>query len=127
VCRQTDRPIAGLLRDLKQRGLLDSTLVVWTSEFGRTPWSQNTTGRDHNPRGFTSWLAGGGVRGGTVWGGTDEVGYRAVDGKAYIADLQATIIRQLGLDSKQLEIEINGRPVRLVEEGAEPILGILDS
>jgi len=127
LCRQTDRPIAGLLRDLKQRGLLDSTLVVWTSEFGRTPWSQNTTGRDHNPRGFTSWLAGGGVRGGTVWGGTDEVGYRAVDGKAYIADLQATIIRQLGLDSKQLEIEINGRPVRLVEEGAEPILGILDS
>ncbi len=125
LCRQTDQPIAGLLRDLKQRGLLDTTLVVWTSEFGRTPWSQNTIGRDHNPKGFTSWLAGGGVRGGMVYGGTDEVGYRAVKDRTYIADLQATILHQLGLNAEQMEVEINGRPVRLVERFAEPIHGIL--
>jgi hypothetical protein len=125
LCRQTDRPVAGLIRDLKQRGLLDSTLVVWSSEFGRTPWSQNTTGRDHNGKGFTAWLAGGGVRGGTIYGGTDEFGYRAVDRPEYLGNLQATILRQMGLDHKKLELEINGRPVRLVEEGSRPILGIL--
>ncbi|MCI0534500.1 MAG: DUF1501 domain-containing protein [Verrucomicrobiales bacterium] len=125
LCRQTDQPMAGLIRDLKQRGLLDSTLVVWTSEFGRTPWSQNTTGRDHNPKGFTSWLAGGGVRGGTVFGRTDDVGYRAVENPVYISDLQATILQQMGLDYKKMEVEINGRPVRLVEEGAKVIWGIL--
>jgi hypothetical protein len=125
LCRQTDQPIAGLIRDLKERGLLESTLVVWTSEFGRTPWSQNTTGRDHNPKGFTSWLAGGGVRGGIVYGSTDEVGYRAVENRQYISDLQATILHQMGLDHKKMEVEINGRPVRLVEEAAQPIQGIL--
>lgn len=125
LCRQVDKPIAGLLRDLKQRGLLDSTLVVWTSEFGRTPWSQNTTGRDHNPRGFTSWIAGGGVRGGQVYGSTDEVGYRAVENPTYISDLQATVLHQLGLDPKRMEVEIRGRPVRLVESGAHPVWGIL--
>ncbi len=125
LCRQTDQPIAGLLRDLKQRGMLDSTLVVWTSEFGRTPWSQNTTGRDHNPKGFTSWLAGGGVRGGTVYGSTDEVGYRAVHKRTYIADLQATILHQLGLDAEKMEVTVNGRPVRLVDRFADPVHGIL--
>ncbi len=125
LCRQTDKPVAGLIRDLKQRGLLDSTLVVWTSEFGRTPWSQNTTGRDHNPKGFTSLLAGGGVQGGTVFGRTDEVGYRAVENPVYISDLQATILQQTGLDYKKMEIEISGRPVRLVEDGARVIWGIL--
>lgn len=125
LCRQTDKPIAGLIRDLKQRGLLESTLVVWTSEFGRTPWSQNTTGRDHNPKGFTSWLAGGGIRGGTVYGSTDEVGYQAVENRQYISSLQATILQQLGLDYTRMEVVINGRPVRLVEEGGEPIWGIL--
>jgi len=125
LCRQTDKPIAGLLKDLKHRGMLDSTLVVWTSEFGRTPWSQNTTGRDHNPKGFTSWLAGGGIRGGTVHGGTDEVGYRAVSNRTYIADLQATILHQLGLDAETMEVEIDGRPVRLVDRFADPIHGIL--
>ena len=125
LCRQTDRPISGLLRDLRQRGLLESTLVVWTSEFGRTPWSQNTKGRDHNPRGFTSWLAGGGVRGGIVHGKTDEVGYRAVENRCYIADLQATILHQLGLDAHQMEFEVDGQPVRLVESGAEPIRAVL--
>ena len=125
LCRETDRPIAGLLRDLKNRGMLDSTLVVWTSEFGRTPWSQNTTGRDHNPKGFTSWLAGGGVRGGTVYGATDDVGYKAVSQRTYIADLQATILHQFGLDAEKMEVEINGRPVRLVDRFADPIYGIL--
>lgn len=125
LCRQTDKPIAGLLRDLKQRGLLDSTLVVWTSDFGRTPWSQNTTGRDHNPKGFTSWLAGAGVRGGTIHGATDDVGYRAVDRPVYIADLQATILHQLGLDAAKMEVVIRGQPVRLVEQTARPLREIL--
>ena len=125
LCRQTDKPIAGLIRDLKQRGLLDQTLVVWTSEFGRTPWSQNDTGRDHNPRGFTAWLAGGGIRGGMVHGATDEVGYHAVDNRHYISDLQATILHQLGLDAAQMEVELRGQPLRLVEEHAEPILPII--
>ncbi len=125
LCRQTDKPIAGLIRDLKQRGLLESTLIVWTSEFGRTPWSQNTTGRDHNPKGFTSWLAGAGVKGGTVHGSTDDVGYRALEGRHYISDLQATILQQLGLNHEKMEIEIDGRPVRLVEKNAEPIWPIL--
>jgi len=125
LCRQTDKPIAGLIRDLKQHGLLDGTLVVWTSEFGRTPWSQNTTGRDHNPKGFTSWLAGGGVKGGTIYGSSDEIGYRAAENPQYISALQATILHQLGLDYKKMEVEIDGRPVRLVEGTAEPIWGVL--
>jgi Protein of unknown function (DUF1501) len=125
LCRATDKPIAGLIRDLKQRGLLDETLVVWTSEFGRTPWSQNTTGRDHNPRGFTSWLAGGGVRGGIVHGATDEFGYRAVENRHYFSDLHATIIHQLGLDPHRMEVQVLGRTMRLVEEGYGPIHEIL--
>lgn len=125
LCRATDKPIAGLIRDLKQRGMLDETLVVWTSEFGRSPWSQNTTGRDHNPRGFTSWLAGGGVKGGIVHGATDEVGYRAVENRHYVSDLHATILRQLGLDHHRMEIQVLGRTMRLVEEGNGPIREIL--
>ena len=125
LCRATDKPIAGLIRDLKQRGLLDSTLVVWTSEFGRTPWSQNTTGRDHNPRGYTAWLAGGGVRGGTVHGATDDVGYKAVEHPHYYSDLLATILHQLGLNHAKMEIPVVGRTMRLVEEGHGPIKEIL--
>src|SRR4029077_6769159 len=101
LSRAPEKPIAGLIRDLKQRGMLDETLVVWTSEFGRSPWSQNTTGRDHNPRGYSAWLAGGGVKGGVVHGATDEVGYQAVENKHYYSDLHATILQQLGLDYKK--------------------------
>jgi hypothetical protein len=125
LCRQTDQPIAGLIRDLKQRGMLDSTLVVWTSEFGRSPWSQNTKGRDHNPRGFSSWLAGGGVKGGTICGATDDVGYHAVENRHYISDLQATILRQMGLDHKKMEMHVGGRTIRLIEEGMGPITEVL--
>ena len=117
LCRATDQPIAGLIRDLKQRGMLDETLVVWTSEFGRSPWSQNTTGRDHNPKGYTSWLAGGGIKGGIVHGATDEFGYKAVEHPHYCSDLHATILRQMGLDPKKMEFEALGRTMKLVEEG----------
>src|SRR5436309_1290370 len=125
LCRATDKPIAGLIRDLKQRGMLAETLVVWSSEFGRSPWSQNTTGRDHNPRGYTVWLAGGGVKGGVVHGATDDVGYQAVEHRHYYSDLHATILRQLGLDSKKMEVPVIGRTMKLVEEGDGPITEIL--
>ena len=124
LCRATDKPIAGLIKDLKQRGMLDETLVVWTSEFGRTPWSQNTTGRDHNPKGYTSWMAGGGIKGGIVHGGTDDVGYKAVDSPHYYSDLHATILHQLGLNHKKMEVVAQGRTMRLVEEGG-PITEII--
>ena len=124
LCRATDKPIAGLIRDLKQRGMLDETLVVWTSEFGRTPWSQNTTGRDHNPKGYSSWMAGGGIKGGVIHGGTDEVGYKAVDSPHYCSDLHATILHQLGLNHNKMEIQTLGRTMRLIEDGS-PIRSIL--
>lgn len=125
LCRAVDKPIAGLIQDLKQRGLLDSTLVVFTSEFGRTPWSQNTTGRDHNAMGFSTLLAGGGVKGGVIEGSTDEVGYRAVESPHYISDLQATILQQMGLNYKKMDFVLNGRPFHLIEEGKGPIVNIL--
>ncbi len=125
LCRAVDKPISGLIRDLKQRGMLDSTLVVFTSEFGRTPWSQNTTGRDHNAMGFTSLFAGGGVKGGVVEGATDEVGYRAVEKPHYISDLQSTILKQMGLNYKKMDFVLNGRPFHLVEEGLGPIDAIV--
>ena len=125
LCRQTDKPIAGLLKDLKQRGLLDSTLVVWTTEFGRTPWSQNTKGRDHNPRGFSSWMAGGGIKGGVIHGSTDEVGFNAVEDRVYVSDLLATILQQMGLNHEDLTAVVNNRPVRLVEQGHGPITKII--
>jgi hypothetical protein len=125
LCRAVDKPISGLIRDLKQRGLLDSTLVVLTSEFGRTPWSQNTTGRDHNGKGFSTLLAGGGVKRGVIEGATDEVGYKAVENPHYISDLQATILRQLGLDYKKMDFTANGRAFHLIEEGTGPMMNIL--
>ena len=124
LCRATDQPIAGLIKDLKRRGMLDETLVVWTSEFGRSPWSQNTTGRDHNPKGYTSWLAGGGIKGGVVHGATDDFGYKAVEHPHYCSDLHATILQQLGLDHQKMKVEALGRTMRLVEEG-KPIADIL--
>ncbi len=105
LCRAVDKPIAGLIRDLKQRGLLDSTLVVFGSEFGRSPWSQNTTGRDHNPKGYTVLLAGGGIKGGVIHGATDDVGYQAVEHRHYYSDLHATILNQFGLDYQKMEHE----------------------
>jgi hypothetical protein len=125
LCRATDKPIAGLIRDLKQRGMLDETLVVWTSEFGRSPWSQNTTGRDHNPKGYSCWLAGGGIKGGVVHGGTDDVGYKAVEHPHYYSDLHATILHQLGLDYTKMQLHTLGRTMRLVEEGDGPIREII--
>jgi hypothetical protein len=125
LCRATDQPIAGLIRDLKQRGMLDETLVVWTSEFGRSPWSQNTTGRDHNPKGYSCWLAGGGVKGGVVHGATDDVGYKAVEHPHYYSDLHATILHQLGLDWQKMELKTLGRTMKLVEEGEGPIRDII--
>jgi uncharacterized protein (DUF1501 family) len=125
LCRATDKPVAGLIADLKQRGMLGSTLVVWTSEFGRSPWSQNITGRDHNPKGFTSWLAGAGVKGGVVHGATDEVGYQAVENRHYYSDLHATILHLLGLDYRKMQVHAIGRTFHLVEEGDGPIREIL--
>ncbi len=107
-----DKPIAGLLADLKSRGLLDSTLVVWTAEFGRTPYSQSGDGRDHNPWGFTSWLAGGGVKAGLTYGETDAVGLRAEVNPVDTHDLNATILNQLGLNHVNLTFLHEGRSER---------------
>jgi len=121
-CQQVDRPIAGLLQDLKQRGLLDETLVVWATEFGRSPGAENADGRDHHPFGFSIWMAGGGIRGGQVHGATDEVGFLAVEDRHYVTDVHATVLQQLGLDSRRLEIP--GRK-RLDFEHGRPIKAIL--
>ena len=104
LCAEVDRPIAGLLKDLKRRGLLEETVVVWASEFGRTPGAQNAGGRDHHAFGFPVWMAGGGVRGGVVHGATDELGFHAVTDRHYVTDIHATVLKQLGLDARRLEI-----------------------
>jgi len=111
-CGQTDLPIAGLLTDLAARGLLDSTLVVWGGEFGRTPFNEKGDGRDHNPWGFSMWMAGGGIRGGTVVGSTDEIGLRAVEERAHVHDIHATLLHCLGLDHEKLTYLHNGRDER---------------
>jgi hypothetical protein len=111
-CRSSDKPVAGLLRDLKRRGLLDDTLVIWGGEFGRTPMSEQGDGRDHNPYGFTMWLAGGGVRGGQVIGSTDEAGLHAVEDRLHVHDMHATILYLLGLDHMRLIYRYQGRPER---------------
>src|SRR5262249_21124788 len=113
--RQVDKPVAALLRDLKCRGLLRDTLVLWGGEFGRTPTTEGTDGRDHNPEGFTMWLAGGGVKGGIKYGATDEYGYYAVDRKMHIHDLHATILHLLGLDHEKLRDRYAGRDFRLTD------------
>jgi hypothetical protein len=110
-----DRPIAGLLADLKRRGLLKDTLVVWSGEFGRTPYAQGTDGRDHNNKGFTAWLAGGGVRGGFAHGKTDDYGFEAVEGKVHTHDFHATVLHLLGLDHTKLTFRYAGRDFRLTD------------
>ncbi|MBI1832673.1 MAG: DUF1501 domain-containing protein [Planctomycetes bacterium] len=117
-CRSSDKPIAGLLRDLKRRGLLESTLVIWGGEFGRTPQSEAGDGRDHNPYGFTMWMAGGGVQGGRVIGSTDDMGLHAVEDRLHVHDLHATIMHLLGLDHTRVIYRHQGRPERAtVNEG----------
>jgi hypothetical protein len=120
-CRVTDQPVGALLKDLKQRGLLDTTLVVWASEFGRTPLGENrpsftsVTGRDHHPFAFTTWMAGGGVRGGQVYGETDELGWGIVNEPVHVNDFHATILRQFGLDHERLTYRFQGRDFRLTD------------
>ncbi|MFT5467417.1 MAG: hypothetical protein ACI8UO_002521 [Verrucomicrobiales bacterium] len=121
---KADKPIAGLLTDLKQRGLLDDTLIVWGGEFGRTPIVQGDNGRDHNPQGFTMWLAGGGVKSGFAYGETDEFGYYAVKDKVHMHDLHATILHLLGIDHLQLTHRYAGRDFRLTDVYGEVAHGI---
>ena len=125
LCARADQPSAALIRDLKQRGLLDSTLVVWGGEFGRTPMTEGTSGRDHNPYGFSMHLAGGGVKGGAVHGTTDEFGLRGVDGRVHVHDLHATILHLLGFDHEKLTYRHNGRDERLTDVSGKVVEEIL--
>lgn len=104
LCKQVDQPVAALLKDLRLRGLLDETLVVWATEFGRTPGSQLSNGRDHHPYGFSVWMAGGGIKGGVAHGATDELGFHAVENRHYVTDIHATVLHQLGLDPRELAV-----------------------
>ena len=115
MAHQVDQPIAGLLQDLKVRGMLDETLVIWAGEFGRTPFSQGSNGRDHNPFGFSFWMAGGGIKGGTIYGETDEFGYHVTENKCDFYDLWATVLHQLGLDHENLTYRHGGRDLRLTD------------
>jgi len=123
--RAVDQPIAGLIKDLKDRGMLDSTLLVFTGEFGRTPFAQGSNGRDHSPFGFSLWMAGGGIKGGSVYGATDDYGYRAVEGKCEIHDLHATMLHCLGMDHKRVTFRFNGRDMRLTDVKGEVLHEIL--
>ncbi|MBY0507891.1 MAG: DUF1501 domain-containing protein [Bryobacteraceae bacterium] len=122
LCAQVDQPIAGLLKDLKQRGLLEDTLVVFATEFGRTPGAEGTNGRDHHPYGFSAWLAGGGIKGGVAHGATDEIGFHAVEHRHYVTDIHATILHQLGIDPRKLEVPGHKR---IDLDYGEPIHAIL--
>jgi hypothetical protein len=131
-CREIDRPMTALLLDLKQRGLLEETLVVWGGEFGRTPMQENREnknnpflGRDHHVEAFTMWMAGGGIKQGTTWGETDEIGYYPVSGKVSVHDMQATILNQLGLDHEKLTYQFQGRPFRLTDVSGKVIREIV--
>lgn len=123
LCQQTDQPVAGLIKDLKQRGLLDETLVLWSGEFGRTPWSQDLSGtapidkhgREHQPESFCAWMSGGGVKRGLTYGATDEMGYRVIEGKIHIHDLHATMLYLLGIDHTELTWNQVGRNYRLTD------------
>lgn len=124
-CRRTDKPVAGLLRDLRQRGLLDETLVLWGGEFGRMPMSEQGTGRDHNPWGYSVWMAGGGVTRGIAYGATDDVGLRAAVDKVHVHDLHATILRLLGFNHEWLTFEHNGREERLTDVAGRVVWDII--
>src|SRR4029077_15366344 len=113
----------GLLKDLKTRGLLKETLVIWGGEFGRTPMAQGSDGRDHNPFGFTMWLGGGGIKGGTIHGATDDYGYHAIEGKQEVYDLHATMLHLLGMDHKKLTYRFSGRDMRLTDVHGEVVKG----
>jgi arylsulfatase A-like enzyme len=124
---ETDQPIAALLQDLSQRGLLDSTLVIWGGEFGRLPVAQKSAkpGRDHNPHAMAYWLAGGGVRGGTSFGATDEIGHKAAENRVNLHDLHATILHLMGLNHTQLTFRHNGRDFRLTDVEGEVISDVI--
>src|SRR5205085_2865455 len=124
-CKTVDQPIAGLIKDLKCRGLLDETLIVWCGEFGRTPFAQGRDGRDHNPFTFTIWMAGGGIKGGIAYGASDDWGYKAAENKTTIHDLHATMLHLLGINHTKLTFRFSGRDIRLTDvygEVIEPIL-----
>lgn len=120
-----DQPIAGLLKDLKSRGLLEDTLVVWTGEFGRTPFAQGSDGRDHNPSAFSMWLAGAGIKGGTIFGRTDDYGYRVIENEVTVHDLHATIMHLLGINHEHLTFRFGGRDMRLTDVHGHVIKDIL--
>ena len=122
--KAVDKPIAGLIKDLKSRGMLESTLIVWGGEFGRTPMAQGD-GRDHNPFGFTMWMCGGGIKGGTIHGATDEYGYHAVENKCEVHDLHATMLHLMGMDHKRLTYRFSGRDMRLTDVFGEVVHDIL--
>ena len=122
---QVDQPIAALITDLRQRGLLDETLIIWAGEFGRTPFSQGSNGRDHNPYGFSVWLAGGGVKGGTIYGATDEFGYHAIEDKCTVYDMWATVLHLLGVDHEALTYRSGGRDFRLTDVHGNVLRSIL--
>jgi hypothetical protein len=122
---EVDKPIAGFLADLKSRGLLDDTLVLWGGEFGRTPTAEGADGRDHNPHGFTMWMAGGGVKGGMAYGATDDYGYYAVEDKIHVHDLHATILHLLGIDHERLTYRYGGRDFRLTDVAGQVVRGIM--
>jgi uncharacterized protein (DUF1501 family) len=124
-CPSMDQAAAALIRDLKRRGLLDETIVVWGGEFGRTPVSESGTGRDHNPYGFTMWVAGGGFKGGLAYGATDEFGFKAVENRVSIHDLHATMLYALGLDHTQLTYRYAGRDFRLTDVYGDVVKDIL--
>ena len=125
LCQQTDQCVAGLLKDLRMRGLLDSTLVVWGGEFGRTPMSEKGDGRDHNPTGFTMWMAGGGVKGGRTVGTTDELGLHAVEDRLHVHDLHSTILWLMGLNHREVVYYDKGRPERIDQNEGHPYTGIV--
>jgi uncharacterized protein (DUF1501 family) len=125
LAKEIDQPIAALLTDLKQRGLLNDTLVIWGGEFGRTPTTEGSNGRDHNPYGFSMWLAGGGVKGGTVHGATDEFGFQAIENKVHVHDLHATILHLLGFDHEKFTYRYAGRDFRLTDVHGDVVRGIL--